>query len=264
MRESRLISMHPRLAAAVDALVSLASVWWIANIDNVGLLALWFFLRIAWWGLLVNFVYYPPYLSRWKHFLALILGNIGSLSFLVFSDPSGLLASKIFAVLISCTSFWLIPSRADSLSVMEKPHRRWKFFMSLFSVSGIFLAFFATSVFQIISGTEVVYAMASSVALVTIISMWEWFEYGVVIGRKMYVSSAVLSLLLAELLVIIFLWPIGYFVAGFLATWLWYVSWLLFRFNMTSTGIDWSKQRAFLFSNLLFVVIFLLFIVRWK
>ena len=256
--------MHPRLAAAVDALVSAASVWWIAKIDGVGLLALWFFLRIVWWGILVNFVYYPPYLSRSKHFLALIIGNIGSLSYLVFSDPSGILASKIFAVLVSVTSFWLIPSRVDSLSVMEKPHRRWKFFMSLFGVSGIFLAFFATSVFQIISGPEIVYALAGTVILAGTISVWEWFEYGVTPNKKMLISAGVLALLLFELLIIIFLWPVGYFVAGFFATWLWYISWLLFRFNMAPTGIDWSKQRAFLVTNIFFVAIFLLFIVRWK
>lgn len=264
MQEIRLISLHPRLAALFDGLFSLVSIWWLSTVGNSWIVALWFAVRLLWWGLLVNFVYYPPYINRYKHLLALAIFNIGAVAFLVFSDGSNIQISRMLVFVMSFMSFWLIPSRADSLSIMEKPHRRWKFFLALFGVSGIWLFLSALSIFQIISGRQVVEGVLVASLLVVSISVWEWVEYGEKISTKMLILTAVLFLVLVEASGVVFLWPVGYFVSSFFMTWFWYLSWLLFRFNLSSNGIDWSKQKYFLTANFLLMSIFLSFIVRWK
>ncbi|MFA6105279.1 MAG: hypothetical protein WC725_01605 [Patescibacteria group bacterium] len=264
MPDRRLISIHPRLAVIFDVLFSFVLVWWLTSVHNYWLVAAWFAVRLIWWAGLVNFVYYPPYISRYKHFISLFLCNIGAVAFLVFSDPSNIWISQLLTIIMSATSFWLIPTRADSLSIMEKPHRRWKFFMSLFGIIGIWLSVSALTIFQIINGQNVVWSILLAGIIVTAISVWEWAEYGEKINNKMIQLAGVMLLILVEIGGIVFLWPIGYFVSSFFLTWVWYITWLLFRFNLSATGIDWSKQKYFLVSNLSLMLIFLVFIVRWK
>ena len=259
-----MISIHPRLAAFIDAIFSYIIIWWFLNITSTWYIFIWFAMRIVWWGTLVNFVYYPPYINRYKHLFAIILGNIGITSLLIFSDPSNLLITKIISILVPSISFWLIPAHADNLSVMEKPHRRWKLFMSLLGVYGFWLAFFATTIFQIIQGYEILWGILGASLMVSLVSVWEWFEYGEKFTTKLILMAFLLFLILAETAGIVFLWPVGYFVGSFFLTWIWYVVWLLIRFSLTTTGIDWNKQRGFLVSNLIIMVLFLAFVVRWN
>lgn len=264
MSENRLISIHPRLAAVGDAIFSLVLVWWFLGIVNPWYVIAWFAIRIIWWVALVNFTYYPPYINRYKHLAAIILGNIGASALLIFSDSSNLIISKIIAILVPAVSFWLIPARADSLSVMEKPHRRWKFFMAVLGIYGIWLAFYALSIFQIFQSYEIVWSMIVASILVSLISIWEWIEYGEKPTSKLFIMAGILFLAIAEAAGIVFLWPVGYFVGSFFLTWIWYVSWLLFRFSLTSVGIDWQKQRGFLIANIILMIAFLAFAVRWN
>ncbi len=264
MAAERIISIHPRLAAVIEGIVSAVFLLIILRLQDALLVMAWFLIRLVWWSLLVNLVYYPPYISRFKHLTALGFSNVGAVSAVVFSDTSNLLVSQIISFVLPVVSFWLIPASANSLSVMEKPHRRWKFFMAMFGVFGVWLALSALLTFQIISGVKYFYSAIAASILVVGLSVYEWREYGEKFSKKLFKMAAILLLLAIEAAGVVYLWPTGYFVSAFFLTWFWYISWLLFRFNMTDSGINWAKQRFFLLGNALLMSIFLTFIVRWN
>lgn len=265
MLEKRLISLHPKLAAVSDFLVSIIFLWLMSRIQTVGMTAVWFVARIGWWVILTQAMFYPPYLNRSRHLISLIISNVGILPFLVFSDPSNILIARLAMIILSFVSFWLVPSEGDSLSVMEKPHRRWKFFMSLFGVAGIWLTLQALVAFQVITGYWTFGAIAVASLLTTAISALEWNEYGIKAkGSKYFIFLFLIFLTIAEIGGIVYLWPVGYFVSSFFVTWLWYVFWLLFRYDLSESGINWPRQRFFLVANLISMIAFLAFIVRWK
>lgn len=260
----KLISLHPKLAAIIDAVFSLVLLWWINSLKAPWLIALWFAVRIAWWAVLVQVVYYPPHLSRFRHLLSLSIFNAGIVPYLLFSDFSIISLIRIFLVIIPLVSFWLVPSEEDALSVMIKPHRRWNFFMSVFGVSGVWLMLFAGSTFQIIYGWQIPVSIFLASVVTAAISWWEWNQYGIDFSRLLLGLSLIITIILLELGAIIFLWPIGYFVGSFFITWVWYLVWLMFRFYLSRDGINWSRQKFFLISNLFLMMIFLALIVRWK
>ncbi len=265
MSEKRLISVHPKLAAASDFLVSFIFLWWISGLQNFWMVALWFAARIGWWAFLTQVMYFPPYLSRFKYLVSLFIANIGILPLLVFSDPSNILYARLTAIILPFVGFWLVPSQSDSLSVMKKPFRRWSFFMSLFGVDGIWLAFQALVTFQVITGASTIGGIVFASLLTTAVGVFEWNEYGIkAVGSKYFILLGLIFLLVAEIGGIVYLWPVGYFVSSFFITWLWYLIWLLFRFDLSADGIDWKRQRFFLAVNFILMVIFLTLIVRWK
>ncbi|MEK7624868.1 MAG: hypothetical protein AAB467_00790 [Patescibacteria group bacterium] len=265
MIENRLISLHPKLAATADFFVSIVFLWLLSRIETVQMTAVWFAARIGWWIFLTQIMYYPPYLDRFRHLVSLFIANAGVLPFLIFADPSNILYARLATIILSFVSFYLVPAEGDSLSVMEKPHRRWKFFMSLFGVAGIWLTLQALVAFQVITGYWTLGAIAGASFLTAAISALEWDEYGVKSkGLKFFVLLFLIFLTIAEIGGIVYLWPVGYFVSSFFITWVWFLVWLLFRFDLSETGIDWPRQRFFLISNLILMVAFLTFVVRWK
>ncbi len=265
MNEKRLISVHPKLAAASDFLVSFIFLWWISGLQNVWAVAIWFAARIGWWIVLTQAMYFPPYLSRTKYLVSLIIVNVGILPLLVFSDPSNIFYARLAAIILPFVGFWLVPSQSDSLSVMKKPFRRWSFFMSLFGVAGIWLALQALITFQVIAGAWILGGIIIASLLTTMISAFEWNEYGIKAkGSKYFVLLSLIFLLVAEIGGIVYLWPVGYFVSSFFVAWLWYVIWLLFRFDLSESGINWPRQRFFLAVNFILMIVYLAFVVRWK
>lgn len=268
MANLRFISLHPKLAFGIDIIFSTAMVWWFFNFQSPWYLLLWFVIRFLWWVGLVKIVYYPPYLSRVKHLVSLFIFNIGIIPYLVFSDPLNqweINLIKLFAIVLPAISFYLIPATQNSLSVMEKPHRRWKLFLTLVGVSGCWLAFDASLVFQIISGAgTTIFWFLFALMFITAVSFWEWLDYGIAISRQSAAMAAVMLLIMAELGAVLILWPIGYLVSCFFVAWVWYIIWLLFRFSLTKEGINWQRQRVYLVSNLALMAIYLLFVVRWK
>ena len=69
--------------------------------------------------------------------------------------------------------------------------------------------------------------------------------------------------LIFELVWVAHLLPVGYLVAGFLVTWLWYLLQLLTRFHFGPSGVLWQKQKWFLVGNAALYVLTLVFFVRW-
>jgi hypothetical protein len=136
--------------------------------------------------------------------------------------------------------------------------------MSVFCVAGMWLSFEASVMFQLLTGYQIAAAFALVSFVTSGLSLWEWREYGVSMNKKTLQYILILFLIICELGAVIFLWPIGYFMSSFFITWIWYLVWLMFRFDLSGTGIDWQKQRGFLIVNVVLMVIFLTAVVRWK
>src|SRR3989344_9055191 len=153
MHSLKLISFHPKLAAGLDCLFSSAMIWWIFKLTNPWLLIVWFLFRVIWWAALVQCMYYPPFVNRYKHLVSLIFFNLGLLAFLVFVDArfTADLLVLIF-VLLPAVTFWLVPEKANALSIIAKPQRRARFLMSGVGLAGGWSGGVALIVFQITSG----------------------------------------------------------------------------------------------------------------
>jgi hypothetical protein len=260
----RLISLHPKLAALIEGVVTLLLLWWLKSPTSFVLLGSWFAVRLGWWIILVQLTYYPPFMGRWRHLVALGLSNIGALAFLVFGDASTMYYIWALTVGLSVFSFWIIPSRADELSVMEKPHRRAKLFLSLFGIAGIWLTTEACIAFQLVTNWQILETIIGAALVTAVVSLVQWYEYNGNWSAKYVLLAGLISLLLIELATVLLLWPVGYIVTAFLISWWWYILSLMIRFYLSRDGINWPRQRNFLILNSLIMIIFLLFIVRWK
>lgn len=265
MVERSLISIPPRVAAVLDALISVLMIFWFDRINSLLLLGVWFAAHILWYGVLLYTMYYPSFMTRVEHLQALIIFNLGIVFLILFVDePMARYVLEAVLLFFSAGSFWLVPGNAHDLSVMAKPYRRWKFLMSIFGVAGVWNGVKALEIFQVTSGFLTVSLVTIAVILTVLISVWGWQEYGLMYSKKFLIASATLTLCLAEAAYVIYLWPLGYFVSSFIITWVWYVLWLFLRFFISDEGITMKRQRWFLLWNIAMLIIFLVFIVRWK
>lgn len=272
------LSLHPKLVVALEVLLSLIFLWWLKQITSWWIVGVWFLFRFVLWFWMVRVVYYPPEISRWRHFVSLNFFNIGMLLFLLFIEkPFAWAVTNFIFILIPAVSFWLLPSSQVGISPLLKPHRRWRWIMASVGVAGIFTGVGAIISFQITYNVgSWVWILISSI-LTTVVAGWWWWEYlnkeGVrPDGSQINIFKipnfvrwlTVYFVIMAETQWVVFLLPLGYFVDGFILTWVWYVLWLLVRFHLSNEGIDWKKQKYFIASTLLILVIFLTFVVRWK
>jgi len=108
-------------------------------------------------------MYYPPFISRAKHLVALAIFNSGLLFFLIFIDwnVAWYLVAALY-IIVPVLSFWFVPERSDELTVFSKPHRRTRFLMSVLGVAGLWSGAEALVVLQIVTQplTWVVMAVA--------------------------------------------------------------------------------------------------------
>lgn len=265
MRLQKIISFHPLLAASLDLAAGIFFLWWMSAIATPSALLVWWVLRGVWWFLLTQGMYYPASINPLRHWLALVVFNLGMIFFLLFADATVLwYALALLSIDIPVISFALVPSQADQLSFRGKPHRRWRFLMTIFGVAGLASGAAALVMFQIVSGFAVILLWLGTVLAFGGVSSWWWHEYGIRPSKHFFIALVALLSILGEIAFIINLWPVGYLIGGFFFTWLWYVLWILLRFSLTVEGINWHKQRIFLFTNAGLLIIFLLFVVRWK
>lgn len=100
-------------------------------------------------------------------------------------------------------------------------------------------------------------------ALFGIVAYMVWQMYFEVLPASYVVWGGLFTLAGMELVWVINTAPFGYFVSGFLTTWIWYAAQLLVRFHFSPIGIVWRKQRWFLLGNGLAGILFLVFFARW-
>lgn len=256
------ISLHPRLGASFDAFVSLGLLLWLTVLGQAVFLVIWMLARLLVWLALVAVVYYPPGFSRRRHFFTLIFFWSGATVLLVFIDRQPLwYLAAITTVVMSAVSFALIPSAQETLSFMIKPWRRWRLTMAVFGLMGIFSGLFAISVFQLAPPLTWWVPLLAGL-LAALMAEWWWHEYAVP-PRTERRSFLVFALVFSELAAILGFWPLGYFASGLIITWLWYLSWLMMRFQLSPEGVRWKKQSSFLIINAVLLVIFLI-TLRWR
>jgi len=262
---SKKISFHPKFAAGMDALISALMFWALSIIGVWWLLAAWFFVRIVLWAILVRFVYYPKEISRVRHFISLCVFAAGSTLFLLFIEWAWAWRLMVLAsIIFSAWSFWLLPPVESKLPFMPKPHRRWLLFLNLFGIAGMWSGVYAVSAFQILYNISAWVWVILISLIVTAISGWWWWEYGVPRDKRFFIWLAVWFVMMVELSRGVMFLPMGFFASGFFLTWIWYCLWLFARFNFTKEGINWKKQRLFIISNLSLMILFLIFVARWK
>lgn len=265
MSEIRKYSMHPKLAAAIDLVLNATTLALFPRLTDWHWFALWFLGRAVIWALFIRLVYYPPELSRWRHFVSLIFFNFGiivSLSIFVDWLASWYLLTGMF-VIFSAASFWILPAGAGPLSFYQKPFRRWLFLMDAFGLAGFWCGIFAISSFQMVGDaySPLLYLLGALVS--ALMSLWWWRAYGLEYSRRFWLSAGVSFLLTYELAWAVGRWPLGFMVSGIIMIWLWYNWWLIMRFNLTKEGINWKKQRFFLISSFLLFAA-LMFAAKWR
>jgi hypothetical protein len=259
------ISIHPKLAAILDLffggiflfLLPRVSVWWILVILVVA--------RILVWFVLVRLSYYPTEIKRFWHLLTLIVFHLGITILLLFIEwnITWQLVGFIY-LLFPIISFYLLPARRQNLlSFAQKPYRRWRFWCSVAGLYGILVGTFASISLQIFNISNL-WILFLSTVLSGLLSAWWWYEYGVERNKKFWWWMLIISLFVFEIAWVLYLWPLGYFVSALVLLWLWYDIWLMGRFHLLPSGINWKKQISFFIINGLLLAIFLFLIVKWR
>ncbi len=258
------LSFHPHLGAGLDLVFGLIFWWWLRGVNTAWVLGVWVLFRALLWGLLVWLVSYVPGLKRWQHFVTLCLFLLGTTSLLLFIEWPAVWSLVGFSLaFFPAFSFWLLPSTSAQPAFIAKPYRRWRLLMSTFGLLGMWSGGYAIATLQVFPFTTWLFVLAASV-LSTVVALWWLLEYGAEINRVFWLWIAAIFLIILELSTVLFLWPIGYFVSGFLLVWFWYIVWIMARFHLSTLGINWKKQIYFFVGNGLFILLFLLLVVRWR
>jgi hypothetical protein len=259
------ISFHPKLAAVIDVLVNAAMLFVFGKLSSWWMVWVWLGIRVAIWALLLWSVYYAKEMSRVKHLISLSAMLAGITLFLLFIEwRFAWYASAALFSFFSFFSFWLLPASDLGLSVFVKPHLRWRFLMSIIGLAGIFQGIQSIILLQILPNIHQLVWLSVSSLCAALFAGWWWWEYNPMVGKKIWLSVALWFVLISELVWVINLLPLGYLTGSLALVWVWYVLWLLFRFNLTPEGVHWRKQIVFLSSNAFLFILFLFFISLWK
>lgn len=259
------LSLHPKFAGIIDVAVGAFFLWSLHQTLIWWALLIFLTIRLVWWILLLKITYYPIYIRRFWHFLALVFFQIGLFILLMFIEwkTAWWLVSVIYLV-FPLVSFWLLPSRHDNqLAFVTKPYRRWRFWMCVFGLFGVWSGVFAAVSLQIFN-INYWYLLMPAVIAATGVSGWWWYEYNITINKRFYLWVAAIGLFVLEIGWVLYRWSLGYFASAFILTWLWYDIWLMARFHLLPVGIHWKKQISFFVINGILLASYLLFIVKWK
>lgn len=259
------VSFHPKLAAGLEFFFLLVAVWWLNHVTRGYILLLWLGVTMGWSALVVKMMYFPPSIRRLPQMLSLLSFLTGMMLLIIFVDDHNvrLLLSAV-TVVIPAISLALVPAAENTLTILTKPYRRWIFLMTIFGVAGLWVGVTASAVFQLAPRYLLWLLILVAGAVTVLVSLAGWRTYGLPFDRRQKLAAGALFLFLVECGYLLVLLPLGYMVSSFLLTWLWYVSWLILRFYLSPEGIDWRKQRWFLATNGVALVVFLLMVARWK
>jgi len=258
------LSFHPHLGAGIDLVLGLVFWWWMRGVSNVWVLGLWVLFRVLLWVLLVRLVSYVAGLKRWQHFLSLCLFLLGTVFFFLFIEwtPAWNLVGLSLAV-VPAFSFWLLPKVQGQPIFVSKPFRRWRLLMCAFGLLGLWSGGYAMATLQVFPFINWLFICVAS-AITTATAGWWLREYNVEPNRSFWLWLIAIAIIILEFSTVLFWWPVGYFVSGFLLVWVWYVLWIMARFHLSVLGINWKKQIYFFVGNGILLILFLSLIVRWR
>jgi len=258
------ISLHPRLSGVLELVVSALffavfvrqnSLWAVLPLGVI---------RLAWWGALVRVTFYPPFIRRFGHFISLIVFGLASTLVVALTHESWVrLLVIVVSVLLTTSSFFLIPPLPDVVPAVGKRERRTRWLMTLGSIGGLWCTTFALSSFQIVTGRLTVLLVIAVTVLTSALGAWWWYMYELRSRFELLLSGGVLSLVMLEVAATLMLLPFGYLTNTFLCTWIWYDVWMILRFYFSKEGIRWEAQRVALGAQAILFIIILVFVVRW-
>lgn len=259
------ISLHPRLAAFVELVVAVIFYSLLTRENQIWLVVVLIMLRTAWWGMLTQLTFYPEFRSRLAHLLTLLFFNF-AVSGILFLTSQTYARSIVVAVsiILSAGSFFLIPASNEVVLALAKPERRLRWLMAIVTVAGLWGIIFGLNTFQYISGRIAFGIMSVGVLLTAVLSQWWWYEYERLVPSRRLLGAALLGLIVGQIVYVLHLWPLGQLTNTLLATWMWYVVWMIIRFYFSQEGIRWSQHRYTLSLQLVALITLLIFVVRWQ
>ncbi len=259
------LSIHPKLAGAIDLVFGVFFLIFLGKVFATWFLAVLVLVRLVAWVILISLSYYPAAIKRFWHLLSLVVFHLGATLLLLFIEWSfsWILVAAVYLI-FPLVSFWLLPSKSQNfLSFVQKPYRRWRFWITAFGLYGIWTGIFASISLQILN-LNYWWLLIFGAVFTAAISMWWWKEYAIETKEKFWWWVVAICLFMVEIAWVLYLWPLGYFVSALMIVWLWYDIWLMARFYLLPAGINWKKQVSFFVSNGLLLLIFLILIVKWK
>lgn len=258
------LSIHPKLASGVDLVIGGIFFFFLPRLGADWQVGMWLGVRAIFFAMLLFLTYYSPLRRRSLHWLAFLIFVGGVLSWLLLIDQPLLWNVVAFVgVVAPAASFWLLPSNPEAVSFALKPERRWRLMMVIVGFAGLSTALFGSAVLQLVAPLPWVGLSAAAALVIAAISAWWWHEYGIPLNARSGMILGVVTLVSFEASLLLWWWPLGYFVSGFIFTWWWYVLWLFFRFLLSPSGIHWRKQAQFLIGNTVLMVMYLVLVARW-
>ncbi|MFH1789509.1 MAG: hypothetical protein ABH832_00335 [bacterium] len=259
------ISLHPRFSSIIDIFINIFYIYAVTTVKS------WWVLMALLIGkqfvhfIILSATYHPTKAIRWRNFFSLFILNLGVIMSIIFLEwKVAIYILGAVYIILSASSTWMLPNSGIGVSLAIKPHLRWRFISTVFGLAGTMTGVQAIMVFQVAYRVNnwIWFALLAIVSV--LIAIWWWWEYDIKYNKLFLLSALIFFLIMIEIIAVVALLPLGYLISGLILTWIWYIVWLLFRFNMSSEGINWKKQSRFIISNLLIFILFLFFIAKWK
>lgn len=264
MKRFPYISLHPKLAAGLELVFGFVWLTFLPHLDMWWKVIVWGAVHIVWWAILILLSFFSTGISRVKHVISFALFLVGAISYIVFIDQQFTRQIvEALTIVIPALSLWLLPSTDQELSFALKPERRWRFFMVVLGLAGIWSGIIAGRAFGVYF-FNIGWLVIAGTLLTAVVSSWWWWEYGFLPSKRFYLSLTAVALVVLEVAWSVTVSPLGFFVGPLIIIWVWYVLWLLLRFHLSSEDIVWRKQWPFLLANTLGIILFVSLIVRWK
>ncbi len=264
MKKFKNISFHPQLATILDVFFGLVVAWWIPRVPSGWFLLVWFLIRLIWWAFLVRMVYYSPGLKRINHWISLFIFHCGVTSWLLFIDWMWSWYLVLFLIVVlPALSFLLLPVVKTDLSFVGKPHRRFRLLLCMLGLAGIWSGVGALVVYNIYAVSSWVWIVSAAI-LTAFLGVFWWRQYEIEFKPNLWLWTLGGLVLVGQFAFVELMLPTGYLVNGFLMVWLWYIYWLVGRFQLSEEGINWKKQAWFLGMNAAGFALILLLVVKWK
>ncbi|MBI2443819.1 MAG: hypothetical protein HYV42_01075 [Candidatus Magasanikbacteria bacterium] len=257
------LSLHPAVTAVLQGVLNLVLVWWFPRLPAPLYLGLWWVFALAIASGLSLITYYAPGASRARQLVTLAFAYAGlALLLLVADSPVAWWFTSVLVVMGPAVGWLLLPWEA-TLTFGLKPERRWRLLLTAFGVLGVWSSARGMIFFQLLSPPAWWLPWLVGTLIVGAVSLWWWWEYGVNLDRRTYLTLGIFLLMMFEITGAAGWLPWGYLTSGVAFTVIWYVGWLLLRFYLSPGGIDWRRQRWLLLGAGATLTGFLA-IVRWR
>lgn len=153
------------------------------------------------------------------------------------------------------------PEPQVPLISLQKPVRRTMMMIWVFDTFALLSFLFALNIFF----PDIPFWILNIIGglIIAIVSLLVWRVYFDIFDKRILLWVIILSFAMMEVIWTMHLLPLGFFVLGAFATWLWYIVQLLIRFHLKNEGVVWKKQGWFLGINIALWIVLLAFAVRW-